>query len=209
MRRTASRTDRLLVIGAGPVGLAMADALKQRGIAFDQVDAGDGVGGLLARRRLPGRAHRLLEKIDRLHRLPDAGALPRLPQQHQMLRYLENLRARPRARRNNRARIASVVRAAPLADESWQVTFESGEERTYKGVVVCNGHHWDKRLPQYPGRFTGSLIHSKDYKEPRQLQRQARSGHRRRQLRLRHRLRGGARWHLMRPEPALGLLVPA
>ncbi len=37
--------DKLLVIGAGPVGLAMADALKQDGIAYDHVDANSGIGG--------------------------------------------------------------------------------------------------------------------------------------------------------------------
>ncbi len=33
------------MIGAGPVGLAMAKALKAHGIAYDHVDANDGVGG--------------------------------------------------------------------------------------------------------------------------------------------------------------------
>ena len=37
--------DELLVIGAGPVGLAMAKALKGEGIAYAQVDANDGTGG--------------------------------------------------------------------------------------------------------------------------------------------------------------------
>ncbi|MES1179948.1 MAG: NAD(P)-binding protein, partial [Hyphomicrobium sp.] len=45
MRRTVPRHDRLLVIGAGAVGLGMADAMRQRGIAFDQVEADEGVGG--------------------------------------------------------------------------------------------------------------------------------------------------------------------
>src|SRR3569623_524982 len=34
-----------IVIGAGPVGLAMAAALKHRGIPFDLIDAAPGVGG--------------------------------------------------------------------------------------------------------------------------------------------------------------------
>ena len=37
--------DKLLIIGAGPVGLAMADALKRGGIPYDQVDANSGIGG--------------------------------------------------------------------------------------------------------------------------------------------------------------------
>jgi hypothetical protein len=34
-----------------------------------------------------------------------------------------------------------VVRCVPLTDERWQVGLASGEQRFYKGVIVCNGHH--------------------------------------------------------------------
>ena len=34
-----------LIIGAGPLGLAHAKALKMAGIAYDQVEADDDVGG--------------------------------------------------------------------------------------------------------------------------------------------------------------------
>ena len=40
-----STTDKLLVLGAGPIGLCVAKALKRHGIAYDQVDASDGIGG--------------------------------------------------------------------------------------------------------------------------------------------------------------------
>eukprot|EP00920_Eleutheroschizon_duboscqi_P026144 GHVT01064657.1.p1 GENE.GHVT01064657.1~~GHVT01064657.1.p1 ORF type:complete len:497 (-),score=11.69 GHVT01064657.1:1421-2911(-) len=46
---------------------------------------------------------------------------------------------------------------------------ERGEWKRYKGVVVCAGHHWIKRLPKFPGTFTGKTLHSKDYFTPRQL----------------------------------------
>jgi hypothetical protein len=147
----------------------MADALKQRGIAFDQVDAGDGVGGLWRDGVYQGVHIVSSKKSTGYTDYPMPAHYPDFPSSTQMLRYLENF-ARDRELSETVELNRHVVRAAPLADESWQVTFENGEERTYKGVVVCNGHHWDKRLPQYPGRFTGTLIHSKDYKEPKQLQ---------------------------------------
>ena len=34
-----------LILGAGFVGLGMAQALKQAGIAYDQIDASDDIGG--------------------------------------------------------------------------------------------------------------------------------------------------------------------
>ena len=45
----------------------------------------------------------------------------------------------------------------------------SGEKRIYKGLIVCNGHHWDRRFPKYPGKFEGEFIHSKDYRTPAEL----------------------------------------
>jgi hypothetical protein len=94
---------------------------------------------------------------------------PDFPSAIEMRRYLEAY-ARDRGIIDGIEFRRKVVRAAPLADESWLVNLDSGEERVYRGVVVCNGHHWDKRYPDYPGRFSGTLIHSKDYEEPRQLQ---------------------------------------
>ena len=49
------------------------------------------------------------------------------------------------------------------------MTFADGDKRTYKGAVVCNGHHWAKRFPDIPGTFEGEYIHSKDYRRPEQL----------------------------------------
>src|SRR3984893_1147428 len=168
MRRTALRHDRLLVIGAGAVGLGMADAMRQRGVAFDQIDADEGVGGNWGHGVYQG-VHIVSSKRSTAYAdYPMPAHYPDFPSAEQMLRYLENY-ARDRGLMDNIEFGVKVVRAAPRADESWHVTFENGEERSYKGVVVCNGHHWDKRMPNYPGRFTGSLIHAKDYKDPGQL----------------------------------------
>ncbi|HWK33962.1 MAG TPA: NAD(P)-binding domain-containing protein [Hyphomicrobium sp.] len=169
MRRNAFTTGRLLVVGAGPIGLAMADALKQRGIAFDQVDASDGIGGLWRHGVYQGVHIVSSKKSTGYTHYPMPAHYPDFPSSTQVLRYLEsfahdrNLDSYIEVRRK-------VVRAVPLADERWKVMFDDGEERIYKGVVVCNGHHWDKRMPRYRGRFTGNFIHSSDYKEPKQLQ---------------------------------------
>lgn len=168
MRRNSVRTDRLLVIGAGPVGLAMADALKRRGVAFDQVDASDGIGGLWRHGVYQGVHIVSSKKSTGYTDYPMPAHYPDFPSSTQMLRYLESF-AHDRDLHDSIELRRKVVRAGPLADESWRVTFEDGEERSYKGVVVCNGHHWDKRGLHCPGRFTGALIHSADYKDPKQL----------------------------------------
>jgi hypothetical protein len=31
---------------------------------------------------------------------------------------------------------------------------------TFDALAVCNGHHWQPRMPEYPGNFEGDFIHS-------------------------------------------------
>jgi len=39
-----------------------------------------------------------------------------------------------------------VVMAVPLADGKWELELATGEKRIYKGLIVCNGHHWDNSV---------------------------------------------------------------
>lgn len=146
----------------------MADALQRRGLAFDHVDANDGVGGNWCKGIYKG-VHIVSSKRSTAYAdYPMPEHYPDFPSAKLMREYLESY-ARDRGLMNRIEFRKKVVRAIPLADESWRVRFEDGEERHYKGVVICNGHHWDKRYPNYPGKFTGRLIHSKDYEEPAEL----------------------------------------
>lgn len=61
-----------------------------------------------------------------------------------------------------------VQRCHRVDDQTWEVTIEQqGEARTevFTDLVVCNGHHWQPRYPQYPGEFTGEFLHSHVYKK--------------------------------------------
>jgi hypothetical protein len=160
--------DRLLVVGAGPVGLGMAKALKAHGIGYDQVDANSGLGGNW-RAGVYKTAHIVSSKRSTAYTdYPMPADYPQFPNAAQMLAYLESY-ARDNGLAENIESGRKVVTANPLPDETWSVSFEDGETRNYKGVIVCNGHHWDRRWPELPGTFTGELLHSKDYLEPRQL----------------------------------------
>ena len=46
MRKPDDRTDRWLVVGAGPSGLSVSLALQQAGVAFEGIEAGATVGGM-------------------------------------------------------------------------------------------------------------------------------------------------------------------
>ena len=162
------RRDRMAIIGAGPVGLGMARALKARGIAYDQLEADDDVGGNWYH-GVYETAHiissrRTTEYAD----YPMPADYPDFPSREQMVDYLRDY-TRHFALREHIEFGAKVVAVRPRADELWDLGLAGGETRIYKGVLACNGHHWSKRYPDYPGRFAGAFIHSKDYRNPDQL----------------------------------------
>lgn len=160
--------DKLLIIGAGPVGLAMADALKQSDIAYDHVDANTGLGGNW-HDGVFENTHIVSSKSTTAYSdYPMPADYPDFPSARQMLAYLKRY-ALDRGLTGTIELEKRVTITTPNADDSWDVTFADGERRTYKGVVVCNGHHWSRRYPKIDGAFTGEYIHAKDYHRPAQL----------------------------------------
>lgn len=162
------RSTHMAVIGAGPVGLAVAKALLQHGIAYEQLEADDDLGGNWYH-GVYETAHIISSrKTTEYADFPMPDNFPDFPSARQMLDYLasyaETFNLRPYIQFRTK-----VLMCCPLANNSWEVELAGGEKRVYKGVIVCNGHHWDKRYPDYAGRFTGEYIHSKDYKHPQQL----------------------------------------
>lgn len=161
--------NKQLIIGAGPVGLAMAAALKRHGIDYDHVEAAAGLGGNW-HHGVYSTVHTVSSKRSTAYSdYPMPDDYPEFPSGAQMLRYLENY-ARDRGIADRITYNKAVARAEPLSDWRWRVRFADGEERVYKGVIICNGHHWDKRMPTFEGCFSGKLIHSKDYHQPSDLQ---------------------------------------
>jgi cation diffusion facilitator CzcD-associated flavoprotein CzcO len=60
------------------------------------------------------------------------------------------------------------VSAAKLNDEgNWEITLADNSTHEFENLLVCNGHHWDPRMPQYEGTFDGELLHSHQFKNNR------------------------------------------
>lgn len=163
---------KFLVIGAGPIGLAVAKAFKDAGIDYDQVDADSDVGGNW-KHGVYRTAHIISSKHTTEYAdFPMPAEFPDFPSWEQMLAYLKDYTDTFGLRENIEFG-KKVVMVLPRENDLWEVEFaarDSGEKRIYKGVAVCNGHHWQKRMPDYPGEFTGEYFHSKDYKDPGQLE---------------------------------------
>lgn len=163
--------EHFALVGAGPIGLCVARALAQHGIPYVQFDSARSVGGNW-RDGVYETAHIISSrKTTEFTDYPMPSSYPDFPSAAQMLAYVEDYARHydllPRIRFGT-----TVTSARPVVrerDERWELTFADGTTATYKGVIACVGHHWDKRWPSYPGTFTGELIHSKDYKTPDQL----------------------------------------
>ncbi len=121
MSNRTGTSERHLVIGAGPIGLAMAAALKHRGIPFDVVDAGSGVGGNwlhgVYRTAHIVSSKRATEYAD----YPMPADYPDFPSADQMLAYLENY-AKDRdllkhCEFNNEGRVGGARRSGSLEGE--------------------------------------------------------------------------------------------
>ncbi|HIK03320.1 MAG TPA: NAD(P)-binding domain-containing protein [Trichormus sp. M33_DOE_039] len=161
-------TDKHLIIGAGFVGLGMAQALQAANIPYDQVDASDDIGGNWYH-GVYETAHIISSrKITQFTYFPMPDSYPDFPSAQNMRDYLNSFADHFDLRRHIELnRTVSYVR--PVENNLWEVTLNNGEQRLYKGVLICNGHHWCKRFPQFQGEFNGEIIHSKDYKHPNQL----------------------------------------
>ena len=158
-------TDRFCVIGAGAAGLGAMEVLQRRGIAFDCFERSERVGGhwhtdyeslhLITSRDLSGFAG-----------YPMPSDYPVYPSRDQMRGYLESFASDTGVRAHVRfgVRVERVTPLGPAGRDGWQVETSDGPVREYTGVLVCNGHLWDQRIPDYPGEFTGRQIHSGEYR---------------------------------------------
>ncbi|MGB6243549.1 flavin-containing monooxygenase [Gordonia sp. (in: high G+C Gram-positive bacteria)] len=162
------RRDRVCVIGAGYAGNGAAAALKRSGIAYDQLEATDRIGGNWSH-GVYDSTHLISSKTSTQYAdHPMPREYPTFPSAAQMLSYLQSYVDRFGLDEHLEFG-AEVIRATPLDPrglEGWEVELASGQVRRYRAVVIANGHYWERNLPTYPGEFTGRQLHSKDYKRP-------------------------------------------
>lgn len=157
-----------LVIGAGPCGLAMAKSLKYSQIEYDQIEADTALGGNWLHGVYKTVYTDACKDVMQYPDYPMPDSFPDFLSQSAMLHYLNQYADEFDLKRNIKFNSKGVWVDA-IEDNLWQVHFQDGSHRVYKGVIICNGHHWDMNFPNLPGKFTGEYIHSKEYIEPDQL----------------------------------------
>ena len=165
--------ERYCVIGAGASGLAVAKTFKERGIAFDCFEREDDIGGLWNEATQAGRVYETAHLVSSLTQTPfDDFPMPEdhpiYPSHRQVLDYFRDYAQTHGIM--EQITLGADVERVEEKDGAWQVKIKGeAKPRTYSGVVVANGHHDAPRMPSYPGTFKGEILHSRDYRHPKQL----------------------------------------
>jgi hypothetical protein len=159
------------VIGAGPSGITAAKNLLQVGLRDLVVyDKNDQVGGNWLFSPAPGHSsvfettHIISSRtLSQYSDHPWPPGSPDYPGHPELLAYFQGYARRFGVDRHVRFR-TEVKKAEREAGGGWRVTLATGESERFDHLLVANGHHWDPRMPSYPGSFAGTLIHSHDFK---------------------------------------------
>ncbi|HVT67526.1 MAG TPA: NAD(P)/FAD-dependent oxidoreductase [Trebonia sp.] len=153
----------VLIIGAGPAGLASAAELGRLGIPAQIIERTDAVASSWRTRydrlRLNTcRWNAVLRFGDRF-----APGTPFFPLRDQAVQYLESFAAR----HDVKVRFGVEVERIDPGADGWQVSTSCGP-LTARQVVVATGHQNKPSLPDWPGRdqFPGRIVHSLNYRNP-------------------------------------------
>ncbi len=164
----ADTTAPVVIVGAGPAGLAAARALRLRGIPYLQFERHTDVGGLWDIDN-PGTpmyrsAHFISSRdVSGFFDVPMPKHYADYPSRLEILEYTRAFADRYGLRDGIRFGV-SVEAVRQEADGSWTVETSAGTERA-SAVICCSGVNWDPRMPEVPGEFTGQVIHSRDYRD--------------------------------------------
>jgi cation diffusion facilitator CzcD-associated flavoprotein CzcO len=164
MQPPNTKKEKILIIGAGPAGLAMAGRMRQSGIGFDIIEKSEHV------------ANRWHHHYDRLHLhtvkkfsslpgldFPDdfPTYVPRLKLIQYFETYAKNFNIRPEFG-------VEAISIAKNNSSQWSVQTNRDLRQASK-VVVATGANQKPHRPHWTGQetFRGEVIHSVDYRNPK------------------------------------------
>lgn len=161
------------VIGAGAAGMSALNMLLEEGHDAECFEKNSEVGGHW---NTDYDALHLITSRSQTHfeNFPMPEHYPHFPRRAQVVDYLHSY-ARERGLLEHISfgvevlSVAPVPTTGPVGSAGWTVATTAGSD-TYEGVLVANGHLWDKKVPQIPGAFAGPQIHSGDYKNVNDLE---------------------------------------
>lgn len=151
---------RVIVVGAGPAGIASALALKDAGLAPVVLDQADRVASSW-RSRYDGLRLNTWRRFSHLPGRPFPKGTPTFPSRDQLIAHVE----RHAGEEGIELRPGTRVERIERGDGKWVVHTSEGEVRALQ-VIVALGHEQSPLIPDWPGRdsFEGALLHSSRYR---------------------------------------------
>ncbi|MEM9259879.1 MAG: NAD(P)/FAD-dependent oxidoreductase, partial [Bacteroidota bacterium] len=153
----------VLIIGAGPAGLAAAGGLREKGIPFVILEKGEGVAQCW--RDHYDRLH--LHTVRDLSHLPGQPFPQDYPQyvpKKELVAYYEDYARQ----RSIEPLFHHTVTGIEKKDDQWVASCDNGSQFKSQVVVLCAGMNRIPFSPTYPGQedFQGEILHSDAYQNP-------------------------------------------
>ncbi|KUJ81156.1 flavin-containing monooxygenase [Ruegeria profundi] len=165
------------LIGAGPMGLAMAKTLIEQGVPFQGFELADDVGGLwnidAPRSTMYETAHLISSKrMTEFADFPMRDETAEYPSHREMKSYFQDF-ANAFDLYRHFLFGAEVLNTKPLQDGGWEITWrdKTGAQhtQTFAGLLIANGTLSEPNMPAFEGQFSGELIHASEYRYPTQF----------------------------------------
>lgn len=165
----ADSKEKFCIIGGGLTGIGLGKTFKQNQIAFDIIEKEKDFGGLwgidYACGKVYSSTHLITPKnTTQFNDIPMPADYPDYPNHKLVLSYLQSVANHFDLYAHTT--FNTSVTHLEEKDGYWLVTLSNGETRLYQGVIIAAGRSFQPLMPHYPGKFSGPILHSSQYKHP-------------------------------------------
>ena len=156
-------SNTVVVIGAGPAGVASALALKDAGMRPLLIDRADKIGSAWRDRRYDRLKLNTAGPLSHLPGRRYPKGTPVFPSRDQVIEHLE----RHAQEDGIDLLLETCVEAIDRNDDGWLLWTSAGKLQTGQ-LIIATGYENEPVIPEWRGRsdFDGELLHSSEYRNP-------------------------------------------